>query len=166
MVIDGSLERVKSEIKSMKYLGLAVFCQRHCQDMSFRESQQEMAFGVLRSFLTSRHAFMESGTGTGKSIAYLVPAILWSSTTGNKVVISTNTINLQEQLIHKDLPSLVECLGVEFKYCLVKGRPNYVCLRKLAVVSNEMEDETDDAFRLAFAEFISELAHVPTGTRV
>ncbi|NLJ59414.1 MAG: hypothetical protein GX338_00525 [Firmicutes bacterium] len=131
----------------------------------FRESQQEMAFGVLRSFLTSRHAFMESGTGTGKSIAYLVPAILWSSTTGNKVVISTNTINLQEQLIHKDLPSLVECLGVEFKYCLVKGRPNYVCLRKLAVVSNEMEDETDDAFRLAFAEFISELAHVPTGTR-
>lgn len=131
----------------------------------FRESQLEMAFGVLRSFQTSRHALMESGTGTGKSIAYLVPSILWASATGNKVVISTNTINLQEQLIHKDLPSLADCLGVEFKYCLVKGRSNYVCLRKLAILSNEMENEVRDDFRLAFAEFISELARVPTGSR-
>jgi len=108
---------------------------------------------------------MESGTGTGKSVAYLVPAILWASATGNKIVISTNTINLQEQLIQKDLPSLADCLGVEFRYCLVKGRSNYVCHRKLAILSNEMEDETSDDFRLAFAEFISELANVPTGSR-
>jgi len=131
----------------------------------FRESQQQMAHMVLRSFLTSRHALMESGTGTGKSVAYLVPAILWASATGNKIVISTNTINLQEQLIQKDLPSLADCLEVEFRYCLVKGRSNYVCHRKLAILSNEMEDETSDDFRLAFAEFISELANVPTGSR-
>ncbi len=131
----------------------------------FRESQLEMAFGVLRSFFTSRHALVESGTGTGKSIAYLVPAILWASNTGSKVVISTNTINLQEQLIHKDLPSLINSLDMEFRYCLVKGRSNYVCLRKLAMLSSEMEDEVDDDLRLAFAEFISELSHVTTGSR-
>ena len=131
----------------------------------FRESQLEMAFGVLRSFFTSRHALVESGTGTGKSIAYLVPAILWASNTGNKVVISTNTINLQEQLIHKDLPSLINSLDMEFRYCLVKGRSNYVCLRKLAMLSSEMEDEVDDDLRLAFTEFISELSQVTTGSR-
>ena len=131
----------------------------------FRGSQLEMAFGVLRSFFTSRHALVESGTGTGKSIAYLVPAILWASNTGNKVVISTNTINLQEQLIHKDLPSLINSLDMEFRYCLVKGRSNYVCLRKLAMLSSEMEDEVDDDLRLAFTEFISELSQVTTGSR-
>lgn len=131
----------------------------------FRESQREMAFGVLRSFFTSRHALVESGTGTGKSIAYLVPAILWASNTGKKVVISTNTINLQEQLIHKDLPSLASSLDVGFRYCLVKGRPNYVCLRKLAMLSSEMEDEANDDLRPALTEFISALSLVTTGSR-
>ena len=131
----------------------------------FRESQQEMAMGVWRSFSTSRHALMESGTGTGKSIAYLVPTIMWASMTGKKVVISTNTINLQEQLIHKDLPSLTDCLGLKFRYCLVKGRSNYVCLRKLTMFSRQMEDEPDYELRLAFTEFISDLTHVPTGSK-
>lgn len=131
----------------------------------FRESQLEMALGVWRSFFTSRHALMESGTGTGKSVAYLVPAIMWASMTGKKVVVSTDTINLQEQLISKDLPSLAQCLGLEFRYCLVKGRSNYVCLRKLATFSREMEDEPDSTLRDAFADFISELAVVPQGSR-
>ena len=131
----------------------------------FRESQQEMAFGVWRSFSTSRHALMESGTGTGKSIAYLVPAIMWACMTDKKVVISTNTINLQEQLIHKDLPSLTDSLGWEFRYCLVKGRSNYICLRKLALLSSAMEDDPDNDLILDFTEFISELANVPTGSR-
>jgi Rad3-related DNA helicase/DNA-binding NarL/FixJ family response regulator len=153
-----SEKTVKNHISSiLRKLGMSGY--------EFRGSQLEMAFGVLRSFFTSRHALVESGTGTGKSIAYLVPAILWASNTGNKVVISTNTINLQEQLIHKDLPSLINSLDMEFRYCLVKGRSNYVCLRKLAMLSSEMEDEVDDDLRLAFTEFISELSQVTTGSR-
>lgn len=131
----------------------------------FRESQPAMAEGVLRSFFTSRHALIESGTGTGKSIAYLVPAILWASNTGNKVIVSTDTINLQEQLIHKDLPSLMDSLGLEFRYCLVKGRSNYICRRKLAMFLNEMEEETDDSLKQAYAGFISELSNVTTGSK-
>ncbi len=98
-------------------------------DYEFRESQVEMALEVWRAFSTSRCALVESGTGTGKSIAYLVPAILWARTSGEKVVISTNTINLQEQLMYRDLPLLSGALGFEFRYTLVKGRSNYLCRR-------------------------------------
>jgi ATP-dependent DNA helicase DinG len=74
---------------------------------------------------------VEAGTGTGKSLAYLVPSILWAVRNNQRVVISTNTINLQEQLIKKDLPFLARNSSVEFKAALVKGRSNYACLRKL-----------------------------------
>ncbi|MCR4402166.1 MAG: hypothetical protein NUW12_05190 [Firmicutes bacterium] len=99
-----------------------------------RRPQIDMALAVWKAFSTSRHAVIESGTGTGKSLAYLVPAVLWARASNEKVIVSTNTINLQEQLIRKDLPALARALEVPFKFTLVKGRANYVCRRKLACV--------------------------------
>src|SRR5690606_19825231 len=75
-------------------------------------------------------AIAEAGTGTGKSIAYLVPAIHWAQVNRERTVVSTNTINLQEQLVGKDLPFLRRALGVPFRFALVKGRNNYVSIRR------------------------------------
>ncbi len=131
----------------------------------FREAQVEMACAVWRAFATSRPALIESGTGTGKSLAYLVPAVLWAVSNDAKVVVSTNTINLQEQLIRKDLPSLAEALGPRFSYTLVKGRGNYVCRRKLASAQREVDESGDPTTRQAFAALLAELATSQSGSR-
>jgi ATP-dependent DNA helicase DinG len=96
-----------------------------------RDEQVRMAFAVSEAFNRDRVVLVEAGTGTGKSLAYLIPAILWAVRNNERVVISTNTINLQEQLIRKDLPFLSRHTNVEFKAALIKGRSNYACLRKL-----------------------------------
>ena len=97
-----------------------------------REEQTRMAFAVAEAFNADKVAVIEAGTGTGKSLAYLIPAILWGVRNRERVVISTNTINLQEQLTKKDIPFLQKQGGLEFRAVLVKGRRNYLCLRKLA----------------------------------
>lgn len=97
----------------------------------FRPQQQQMAVAVTRSLLSSRHLAVEAGTGVGKSFAYLVPAILAGLASKQRVIVSTHTINLQEQLIEKDIPYLHKLLGKEFKAVLVKGRANYLCPRRL-----------------------------------
>jgi len=99
-----------------------------------RPQQLEMAEAVSDSLARGQHLLMEAGTGTGKSLAYLVPAFAWAKRNGEKVAITTHTINLQEQLWEKDIPFLQTALrdtpldGVTA--ALVKGRPNYICLRK------------------------------------
>jgi ATP-dependent DNA helicase DinG len=95
-----------------------------------RPEQLRMAFAVAEAFNRGRLAVIEAGTGTGKSLAYLVPAILWALANGERVVISTNTINLQEQLVRKDLPFLRRVTGLDFQAVLVKGRGNYLCQRR------------------------------------
>lgn len=95
-----------------------------------RPEQLRMAFAVGEAFNGNRLAVIEAGTGTGKSLAYLVPALLWALANEQRVVVSTNTINLQEQLIRKDLPFLQRAADLEFKAVLVKGRGNYLCLRR------------------------------------
>jgi ATP-dependent DNA helicase DinG len=102
-----------------------------------RPEQLRMAFAVLEAFNRDRIALVEAGTGTGKSLAYLVPALLWALANEERVVVSTNTINLQEQLIRKDLPFLQRASGLEFRVELVKGRSNYLCRRRLEGASNE-----------------------------
>lgn len=96
-----------------------------------RPEQLRMAFAVLEAFNGDRIALVEAGTGTGKSLAYLVPALLWALANEERVVVSTNTINLQEQLIRKDLPFLQRASGLDFRVELVKGRGNYLCRRRL-----------------------------------
>src|SRR5437899_8261163 len=93
--------------------------------------QQALAAAVAQAFEEERHLVIEAGTGVGKSLAYLAPAILFALEQHKKAIISTHTINLQEQLVHKDIPILKKVLPVEFEAALMKGRQNYVCPRRL-----------------------------------
>ena len=90
-----------------------------------------MAVAVARALEEERHLVVEAGTGVGKSIAYLVPAILFALEQKKKAIISTHTINLQEQLLHKDIPIVKKILPIEFEAALMKGRQNYLCPRRL-----------------------------------
>jgi ATP-dependent DNA helicase DinG len=101
------------------------------KNFEFRPEQQEMAVAVARALEEDRHLVVEAGTGVGKSLAYLVPAILFALEQHKKAIISTHTINLQEQLLNKDIPILKKVLPVEFEAALMKGRGNYVCPRRL-----------------------------------
>ena len=96
-----------------------------------RQQQVEMARAVQKALSTKRHLVTEAGTGVGKSLAYLVPAIEKAILGANRVVISTFTIALQEQLINKDIPCLNRCLPWGFKAALAKGKGNYLCKRRL-----------------------------------
>src|SRR5438046_3310743 len=96
-----------------------------------RPQQLEMAAAVERAFADGHHLLVEAGTGVGKSFAYLLPAIEYAVTQKKRVVISTHTISLQEQLIEKDIPFLRAVYPQEFTAILVKGRSNYLCMRRL-----------------------------------
>src|SRR3954447_20358972 len=93
----------------------------------FRQGQVEMAEAVESALADKRHLIVEAGTGTGKTLAYLIPAIL----SGKRVVISTGTKNLQEQLFYKDIPFLQQHFETPIAVCYMKGRNNYVCRKKV-----------------------------------
>jgi ATP-dependent DNA helicase DinG len=101
------------------------------KNFEFRPQQQEMAVAVAQALANGEHLAVEAGTGVGKSLAYLVPAILHAVANKKKAVISTHTINLQEQLTQKDLPMLEQILPVKFSFTMLKGRANYLCTRRL-----------------------------------
>lgn len=110
---------------------------RSLKNFEERPGQKEMAEKILDAYEEDGIALIEAGTGTGKSLAYLVPAAYWALKHQEKTVITTNTIALQEQLIHKDIPFLLKTMDIELKACLVKGMGNYLCLRKL----QELQDQ-------------------------
>src|SRR5438046_8729780 len=101
------------------------------KNVEFSPQRSEMAVAVARAVEEDRHLVVEAGTGVGKSLAYLVPSILIALEQNKKAIISTHTINLQEQLLHKDIPILKKTLPVEFEAALMKGRQNYLCSRRL-----------------------------------
>jgi Rad3-related DNA helicase/REP element-mobilizing transposase RayT len=101
------------------------------KNFEFRPQQQEMAVAVARALQDRAHLAVEAGTGVGKSLAYLVPAILFAAAERKKAIVSTHTINLQEQLTEKDLPMLSQILPVKFSFSMLKGRANYLCTRRL-----------------------------------
>ena len=123
----------------------------------FRPPQLAMLEAVATAFNQSHHLMVEAGTGTGKSLAYLLPAIAFATKNGQRIVVSTNTINLQDQLFRKDLPDLQRILGQAnagsqkaergtppFRAALLKGRGNYLCPRRFAALKarpNLTEDE-------------------------
>src|SRR5437762_8850843 len=96
-----------------------------------RPQQHQIAAAVAKAVEEERHLVIEAGTGVGKSLAYLAPAILFALEHHKKAIVSTHTINLQEQLLHKDIPILKKVLPVEFEAALMKGRQNYLCPRRL-----------------------------------
>ena len=99
-----------------------------------REQQISMLRAVGEALNESQHLLVEAGTGVGKSIGYLLPAIHYATKNERRVVVSTNTINLQEQIINKDLPTLQKSLGINFRSALLKGRGNYLCPRRYATM--------------------------------
>ena len=101
------------------------------KNFEYRPQQQAMAVAVARALEGREHLAVEAGTGVGKSLAYLVPAILFALAQKKKAVISTHTINLQEQLTQKDLPMLAAVLPQQFSFAMLKGRGNYLCSRRL-----------------------------------
>src|SRR5207249_11561050 len=92
-----------------------------------RPQQAELAAAVSTSFASGRHLLAEAGTGTGKSLAYLIPAL----DSGRRIVVSTATKALQEQLLTKDVPIAAAALGREVRVAVLKGRQNYVCRKSL-----------------------------------
>src|SRR6478672_3397940 len=105
-----------------------------------RPQQQQMAAAVARALEEERHLVVEAGTGVGKSLAYLVPAVLFVLGQKKKAIISTHTINLQEQLLYKDIPILQKVLPETFEAALIKGRQNYVCPRRLLRAREQQND--------------------------
>jgi len=115
-------------------------------DSSFKErpSQIKMAEAVIECFNNTKKIAIEAPTGTGKSLAYLIPSIFWSVKNREKVIISTYTKNLQHQLLEKDLAFLEKCIPFRFTYSIIKGRNNYLCKNKLEEAKKEKEGLFDN----------------------
>ncbi|MFB5661704.1 ATP-dependent DNA helicase DinG [Alteribacillus sp. HJP-4] len=113
------------------------------------EGQQEMADAVWSAFNDHSHLLAEAGTGTGKTLAYLYPALQFTKESGSRVVISTHTLHLQEQLLEKEIPVLKKVLDFPFQAAMLKGKSNYLCLRKLERVLKEKQASYEETLGLA-----------------
>lgn len=127
----------------------------------YRAEQVEMLQAVAGAFNDSGVLLVEAGTGTGKSLAYLLPSILWATQNNDRVVISTNTINLQDQLSQKDIPAIQKTLPVEFKFTVLKGRSNYLCLRRFDAMRRQ-DSHTPEEIRV-LAKILAWLPSTTTG---
>lgn len=153
--LDGDfVERVRSFFSENGSLSKA-------KNFEFRPQQQQMAVAVARALEEERHLVVEAGTGVGKSLAYLTPAILMAIEQHKKAVISTHTINLQEQLLYKDIPILKKILPIEFSAALMKGRQNYLCPRRL----ERALQQANELFTGPEQEELNRLAEWARGTR-
>lgn len=123
---------------------------RYFASFEHRPEQVEMARAVAQALSQSRHLMVEAGTGVGKSFAYLVPASLFALENQTRVLISTNTINLQEQLLQKDIPDLRTALGLnELRVAVLKGRANYLCPRRFDSLRQQGPKDVDEMRLLA-----------------
>ena len=125
-----------------EYFGENGVIHKNFGKFEVRREQYEMAKLIENSMNENKKLIVEAGTGTGKTIAYLLPTLLYAIENNLKVIVSTNTINLQEQLVNKDIPLLKKIINEDFNYQIVKGRGNYLCKRKLYNI-DVAEKETD-----------------------
>ncbi len=123
-----------------------------------REGQREMADAVAETIEAHRHLFVQAGTGTGKTLAYLVPAIV----SGRKTIVATATKALQDQLATKDLPFLERHLGREFSWTVLKGRANYVCRQRIAEIASGEDGQLDLGVDAAPASLRDEVRRLVT----
>src|SRR5689334_17553076 len=146
----------------------------HLNRYEDRASQREMAVEVTRLFNEGGIGLLEAGTGVGKSLGYLVPALRWAAANGQRTVVSTNTINLQEQLVGKDLPFLAGALSDQkVRYALLKGWRNYLCLLRLeqaktsgaALLDDGMAGELESIVKWSEQTTDGSLADLPTPPR-
>jgi predicted DnaQ family exonuclease/DinG family helicase len=123
-------------------------------DYEERPQQLQMAVETAGAFNHSEILLAEAPTGIGKSLAYLVPAILWANTNGEGIIVSTQTKNLQDQLFNKDIPLLMRAIDFKFKAVLLKGRGNYLCLFKYYEFLNEVISSFSANERLALMALV------------
>ena len=128
-----------------------------------RPEQERLAMAVADAFSGGRHLAAEAGTGIGKTMAYLVPAALWSLRCEVPVVVSTNTKNLQEQIFRKDLPAIAARLRAPIRFALVKGRSNYLCLSRLERLVDRREAELSQDELPALAQTVAWAFLTPDG---
>jgi ATP-dependent DNA helicase DinG len=110
----------------------------------YRTQQVSMLRAISNALSEGKHLMVEAGTGVGKSMAYLIPAALFALANNHRVVISTNTINLQDQLINKDIPDLITALNIDLRAVVVKGRSNYLCPRRLENLRRHGPENNDE----------------------
>lgn len=128
-----------------EYFGENGVIHKNFGKFEVRREQYEMAKSIENSMNENKKLIVEAGTGTGKTIAYLLPTLLYAIENNLKVIVSTNTINLQEQLVNKDIPLLKKIINEDFNYQIVKGRGNYLCKRKLYNIDvTEKETDTEE----------------------
>lgn len=130
-----------------------------------RPEQIELLQRIARAFNHDQVLMAEAGTGTGKSLAYLLPAIYWAKQNRERILLSTNTINLQEQIFLKDIPFLQKILKEPFDAVLVKGRRNYLCLRKLHQQGAEHSLLDDPQDRETLHHLVQWARHTDSGDR-
>lgn len=122
---------------------------RYFDNFESRPQQLEMLRSVANALSNSQHLLVEAGAGTGKSFAYLIPAVEWAVKNSMRVVISTHTVTLQDQLIKKDIPDLTAALGSEVRATVVKGRGNYLCPRRYSALRKNGPENADELRVLA-----------------
>ncbi len=139
---------------------------KYLNKYEYRQQQIKVVEEIIDSFNNHKINLIEAGTGTGKSLAYLIPALYFANLNNLPVVVSTNTINLQEQLINKDLILLKKVLPFSFKSLLIKGRSNYVCLRKLNYFQGiARESIEDDVKKDELSKILNWIETSKTGTK-
>ena len=136
-------------MKCRRSWNTAVLFSHYFSNYEYRPQQVEMLRAVTHALVEGNHLLVEAGTGTGKSFAYLIPAALWAMQNNTRVVISTNTINLQDQLIKKDIPDLRNALQIDLRAVVVKGRANYLCPRRLEIMRQRGPENADEMRVLA-----------------
>src|SRR5262244_1776195 len=116
-----------------EFFGPGGTLSQRLEDYEFRPSQVRMAQAVHRALEDQNHVIIEAGTGTGKTLAYLVPALLH----GSRILVSTGTKTLQDQIFYKDIPLLETALGRPIRAAYLKGRNNYLCRLKMETLHSE-----------------------------
>lgn len=131
----------------------------------YRKEQQDMAISIEDGLNTGKKVIIEAGTGTGKTLAYLIPLVEFSLLNNIRGIVSTNTINLQEQLLSKDLPLVSKIINKNFKYSLVKGRSNFLCIRKAKNIKLNEFNELNDVQKKELTEVLNWASQTNYGDR-
>lgn len=125
------------------------------KDYENRQGQIEMSLAITKAFNENKIALIEAGTGIGKSLAYLIPAFIWTETNYERIIISTKTINLQNQIMQKDIPFVKKILNSSVNAVLIKGRRNYICKLKLRNMQSELDWDDEQEERSSILNWAS-----------
>ena len=130
-----------SQTEMVDYISTSGPLAKRLDTFEERPGQKRLMAAVVDALNEPCHAILEGETGIGKSMAYLIPAIHYAKNNKCRIAVSTNTINLQHQLYNRDLPLLNDLLPFDFKFCLIKGRRNYICMRRMWEIENSADGD-------------------------